>query len=47
MRVMGLFLALAFTTGSNVDFGELVMKYAEPEREPANIIPFGQTAAGA
>ena len=47
MRVMGLFLALAFTTGSNVDFGELVMKYAEPEPEPANIIPFGQTAAGA
>ena len=46
MRVMGLFLALAFTSGANVDFGELVMKYAEPEREPANIIPFGQTAAG-
>jgi predicted unusual protein kinase regulating ubiquinone biosynthesis (AarF/ABC1/UbiB family) len=46
MRVMGLFLALAFTAGANVDFGELVMKYAEPP-EPANVIPFGQTAAGA
>jgi predicted unusual protein kinase regulating ubiquinone biosynthesis (AarF/ABC1/UbiB family) len=45
MRVMGLFLALAFTAGANVDFGELVMKYAEAE--PANVIHFGQTAAGA
>jgi predicted unusual protein kinase regulating ubiquinone biosynthesis (AarF/ABC1/UbiB family) len=47
MRVMGLFLALAFTSGANVDFGELVMKYAEPEPEPANVLAFGQTAAGA
>jgi predicted unusual protein kinase regulating ubiquinone biosynthesis (AarF/ABC1/UbiB family) len=46
MRVMGLFLALAFTSGANVDFGELVMKYAEPTG-PANIIQFDQTAAGA
>jgi predicted unusual protein kinase regulating ubiquinone biosynthesis (AarF/ABC1/UbiB family) len=46
MRVMGLFLALAFTAGANVDFGELVLKYAEPA-EPANILPFDQTAAGA
>ena len=47
MRVMGLFLALAFATGSNVDFGELVLKYARDPAEPANVIPFGQTAAGA
>jgi predicted unusual protein kinase regulating ubiquinone biosynthesis (AarF/ABC1/UbiB family) len=46
MRVMGLFLALAFTAGANIDFGELVMKYAEPA-EPANVIPLSQTAAGA
>jgi predicted unusual protein kinase regulating ubiquinone biosynthesis (AarF/ABC1/UbiB family) len=46
MRVMGLFLALAFTAGANVDFGELVLKYTEPA-EPANILPFDQTAAGA
>ena len=46
MRVMGLFLALAFNAGANVDFGELVLKYAEPA-EPANILPFGETAAGA
>jgi predicted unusual protein kinase regulating ubiquinone biosynthesis (AarF/ABC1/UbiB family) len=45
MRVMGLFLALAFTAGANVDFGELVMKYAEPEQ--AHILPFDQSAAGA
>lgn len=47
MRVMGLFLALAFTAGANVDFGELVMKYADPELQPANILPFMETAAGA
>ena len=36
MRVMGLFLGLAFTAGSNVDFGELILKYAdEPQAEPA------------
>jgi len=46
IRVMTLFLALAFTAGANVDFGELVLKYAEPA-EPANVIPFSETAAGA
>jgi ABC-type iron transport system FetAB permease component len=39
-------LFLAFTAGANVDFGELVLKYAEPA-EPANVIPFSETAAGA
>lgn len=34
MRVMGLFLGLAFTTGSNVDFGELVLKYAGESQAP-------------
>jgi predicted unusual protein kinase regulating ubiquinone biosynthesis (AarF/ABC1/UbiB family) len=47
MRVMGLFLALAFTAGANVDFGELVMKYADPDLPPANILTFTETAAGA
>jgi predicted unusual protein kinase regulating ubiquinone biosynthesis (AarF/ABC1/UbiB family) len=38
MRVMGLFLGLAFTAGSNVDFGELILKYADeplPQAQPA------------
>ncbi len=36
MRVMGLFLALAFTAGTNVDFGKIVLKYAqEPHGVPA------------
>jgi ubiquinone biosynthesis protein len=48
MRTMGLFLALIFTAGADVDFPKIVLKYAaEPARQPANIIPFGQTAAGA
>ncbi len=48
MRTMGLFLALIFTAGVDVDFPEIVLRYAdEPARQPANIIPFDQTAAGA
>jgi len=48
MRTMGLFLALIFTAGVDVDFPEIVLRYAsEPTRQPANVIQFGQTAAGA
>jgi hypothetical protein len=36
MRVMGLFLGLAFSSGANVDFGQIVLKYAnEPQGVPA------------
>jgi predicted unusual protein kinase regulating ubiquinone biosynthesis (AarF/ABC1/UbiB family) len=48
MRTMGLFLALIFTAGVDVDFPEIVFRYADaPARQPAKVIPFGQTAAGA
>jgi len=33
---MGLFLGLAFTAGTNVDFGEIVLKHApQPQGVPA------------
>ena len=35
MRVMGLFLALAFASGANVDFGEIVLRYANEPVEVA------------
>jgi ubiquinone biosynthesis protein len=48
MRTMGLFLALIFTAGVDVDFPEIVFRYADaPSVRPAKIIPFDQTAAGA
>jgi ubiquinone biosynthesis protein len=48
MRTMGLFLALIFTAGADVDFPKIVLRYAAgPARQPANVVPFGQTAAGA